>query len=86
MFFVLQNFTAPENFTEYNTLSAAETSKGGARFILGKYFLRQFFFFISMQLYSIYITETKGNWGGTQRYDHLVATANLFWSYQGNEM
>jgi len=26
---------APANFTEYNTLSAAETSKGGAQFILG---------------------------------------------------
>lgn len=40
-----QNLTAPANFTEYSALSAAETSKGGAQFILGRYhsFLRQMF-------------------------------------------
>lgn len=29
----------PANFSEYSILSAAETFKGGARFILGVYFI-----------------------------------------------
>ena len=43
----LQNVKTPANFTEYSILSAAETLKGGARFILGKYNTLLYHFFIS---------------------------------------